>query len=85
MVTIIRPVLLCCLPALIGSLCADDSSGKFTIYMNGKPMAHETYSIQRADGKITIDGSGNADMGLLKINIEDFKVVKAPEALDEDI
>jgi len=75
MATFIRTVLLCCLPALAGSLHADDSSGKFTIYMNGKPMAHETYSIQRSDGKITIDGSGAADMGLLKINIEDFRVV----------
>lgn len=57
------------------ALAAADSSGKFNIYMNGKPIAHETYSIQNADGKITIDGSGHADMGLIKIDIQQFKVV----------
>src|SRR5271166_288901 len=54
---------------------AADSSGKFNIYLSGKPLANESYSIQSADGKITIDGSGAADLGMLKINIEQFKVV----------
>jgi len=54
---------------------AADSSGKFNIYMSGKPLANESYSIRSADGKITIDGSGAADLGMLKINIEQFKVV----------
>lgn len=52
-----------------------DASGKFTIYMGGKPIANESYSIRSADGKITIDGSGGADLGVIKINIEQFKVV----------
>lgn len=60
---------------LQGGMSAADSTGKFTIYMAGKPMAHESYSIQDANDKITIDGSGAADLGLLKINIEQFKVV----------
>jgi hypothetical protein len=68
-----RALLLCCAASTISF--AADSSGKFNIYMNGKPIAHETYVIQKSDGKITIDGSGSADMGLLKINIEQFKVV----------
>ena len=54
---------------------AADSSGKFTIYMSGKPLANETYSIRAADGKITLSGSGMADLGMLKINIERFEVV----------
>lgn len=50
-------------------------SGKLTIFMNGKQMASETYSIQKADGKIEVSGSGNAMMGPIKIDIEQFKVV----------
>jgi len=78
---------------LFGAVCAvafaGDSSGKFTIYMSGKPIATEIYSIQTADGKITIDGSGKADLGLLKINVEQFKVVtddkyQPLEALDKE-
>ena len=60
---------------LQSSVFAADSSGKFNIYLSGKPLAHESYSIASADGKITIDGSGAADLGMLKINIEQFKVV----------
>lgn len=64
---------------LLGAICAvaaaADTTGKFSIYMAGKPAATETYSIQKADGKITIDGSGSADLGMIKINIEQFKVV----------
>jgi hypothetical protein len=78
---------------LFGAACAialaADTSGKFTIYMSGKPIANETYSIQTADGKITIDGSAKADLGMLKINVEQFKVVtddkyKPLEALDKE-
>jgi polyisoprenoid-binding protein YceI len=68
---------------------AADSSGKFTIYMSGKQIATETYSVRTADGKITIDGSAAADLGMLKINVEQFKVVtddkyKPLEALDKE-
>jgi len=50
-------------------------SGKLTIFMNGKPMASETYSVQRSAGRIEVNGSGNAMMGPIKIDIEQFKVV----------
>lgn len=75
--------------AACGAALAADSSGKFTIYMAGKPIANETYTIRSAGGKITIDGSGAADLGLLKINVEQFKVVtdenyKPLEALDKE-
>lgn len=63
------------LGAISAMAMAADTSGKFAIYMAGKPAASETYTIQNADGKITIDGSGAADLGMLKINIEQFKVV----------
>jgi len=49
--------------------------GKLTIFMNGKPMASETYSVQKSAGKIEVNGSGNAMMGPIKIDIEQFKVV----------
>ena len=52
---------------------ADD--GKLTIYMGGKPVASETYSIQKSAGKIQIDGSGKAEIGPMKVDIERFKVV----------
>jgi hypothetical protein len=57
------------------AVAAADTSGKLTIYLAGKPVATETYAIKSGDGKISIDGSGSADMGLLKIDIEQFKVV----------
>ena len=59
----------------VATLAAADSSGKLTVYMAGKPVANETYSIQNSDGKIQINGSGAADMGILKITIDHFQVV----------
>src|SRR5207253_3123055 len=84
---LLRSIIFSC--AICVVTCAADSSGKFTIYMSGKPIANETYSIQTADGKITIDGSAKADLGMLKINVEQFKVVtddkyKPLEALDKE-
>ncbi len=49
-------------------------SGKLNIFMAGKPMASESYSIQRTDGKIAVTGSGNAMIGPMKIDIEQFSV-----------
>jgi hypothetical protein len=49
--------------------------GKLTIYMNGAPVASETYAVQKSNGKIEVSGSGNANLGGMKINIEQFKVV----------
>ena len=54
-------------------LIADD--GKLTVYMTGKPIASETYSVQKDDGKVTIEGSGKAELGTMKIDIQQFKVV----------
>jgi hypothetical protein len=50
-------------------------SGKLNIFMNGKPFATENYTLQQSDGKIEISGSGNATMGTIKVDIEQFKVV----------
>ncbi len=55
------------------ALLADD--GKLTIYMAGKPVASETYSVQKSEGKITIEGTGKAELGTMKIDIKKFKVV----------
>jgi hypothetical protein len=54
---------------------AASNGGKLTLYMAGKPMASETYTVRKADGKIEISGSGNATMGTIKIDIEQFRVV----------
>jgi len=51
------------------------NGGKLNIYMAGKPMATETYSVDKTDDKITVSGSGNAAIGPMKIDIEQFKVV----------
>jgi hypothetical protein len=49
--------------------------GKLSIYMAGKPMASETYTVDKSDGKIEVSGSGNATIGPMKIDIQQFKVV----------
>jgi hypothetical protein len=54
---------------------AASNGGKLTLYMAGKPMASETYTVRKADGKIEISGSGNATIGTIKIDIEQFRVV----------
>jgi len=51
------------------------SGGKLSVYMAGKPMASETYTVDKSGGKIEVSGSGNATMGTMKIDIEQFKVV----------
>ncbi len=67
------------LAVLLSGMCAfaapPDMSGKFTIYLSGKPFGSETYAITSANGLITLDGSGSADMGVVKINIQDFQVI----------
>src|SRR6266436_1939221 len=60
---------LCMLPAALA-----DDAGKFTIYMGAKPVASETYSIHKVDGKVELSGSGKAEIGTMKVNIEYFKV-----------
>ena len=51
------------------------NAGKLNLFMNGKPFATETYTVDQSGGKIQIDGSGNATMGTIKVDIEQFKVV----------
>ena len=51
------------------------NGGKLTLYMSGKPVATENYTVEKADGKIQVDGSANAALGPIKIDIDQFKVV----------
>ena len=51
------------------------NSGKLTLYMTGKPISTENYTLQKADGKIEVNGSATASIGPIKIDIEQFKVV----------
>jgi hypothetical protein len=51
------------------------NSGKLTLYMSGKPISTENYTLQKADGKIEVNGSATATIGTIKIEIEQFKVV----------
>ena len=50
-------------------------TGKLTLYMSGKPISTENYTLQKADGKIEVNGSATASIGPIKIDIEQFKVV----------
>lgn len=54
---------------------ATSNAGKLTLYMTGKPIATENYTVQKANGKIEVNGSANAAIGPIKIDIEQFKVV----------
>jgi len=54
---------------------ASGNSGKLTIYIAGSPAAVETYNVQKSGGRIEVSGSGNASLGTMKIDIEQFKVV----------
>jgi hypothetical protein len=58
---------------------APAGGGKLAVYMNGKPFASENYTIDNSNGKIQIDGSGSANLGTIKIEIEQFKVVTDSE------
>ena len=62
-------------PAAAPVASSAGTGGKLSIFMAGKPMASETYTITKSDGKIEVSGSGNATIGPMKIDIEQFKVV----------
>jgi hypothetical protein len=49
--------------------------GKFTIFLNSKPVASETWTVTETDGKTQWLGSGSANLGGLKIEIEEFRVI----------
>jgi hypothetical protein len=50
-------------------------AGKFTIYMGGSLVATETYTLKHDDGHYDLSGSGAAQMGPMKIDIEQYRVV----------
>ena len=50
-------------------------TGKLTLYMTGKPISTENYTLQETAGKIEVNGSATATIGTIKIEIEQFKVV----------
>jgi hypothetical protein len=60
-------------PANHAELPAPD--GKLAIYMAGKPVAKETYTVKKSDSGFEIDGSGSAALGPMKIDIERFQVL----------
>ena len=62
-------------PGAARSPGSDANSGKLTIYMAGKPTETETYSVAKADGKITLNGSGHAAIGPMKVDVDEFKIV----------
>jgi hypothetical protein len=66
---------LCFTFAALACAAADTENGKLTVFMGTSQIATETYSITKSDGKIELSGSGNADLGALKIDIQKFQVV----------
>src|ERR1700709_2462719 len=56
------------------SLCAEDN--KLTIYMGGKPAATETYSVDKSDAKIKVSGTAHAQLGTMKVSIDQFELVE---------
>jgi len=54
---------------------SDAGSGKLTIYMAGKPTETESYTVAKEDGKITLNGSGHAAIGPMKVDVDEFKIV----------
>jgi len=61
-------------PADHGALESPEG-GKLAIYMGGAPVASETYTVKKSDRGIDIDGSGQASLGTMKIDIEKFQVL----------
>lgn len=53
---------------------ASSGGGKLSVYVAGNPVANETYTVKKSNGGIEIDGSGEATIGTMKIDIERFDV-----------
>jgi len=49
--------------------------GKFTIYMGGDKIASEAFSLRHDDGRYDLSGSGWAQIGKMRIDVEQFRVV----------
>lgn len=63
-------------PVTAAATASGTTAGKLTLYQGGKPMASETYALDRSDGKVSISGSGDANIGgVMKVTIERFDVV----------
>jgi Protein of unknown function (DUF620) len=63
-------------PASAAPAASGSSGGKLTMYQGGKPMASETYTLDRSAGKVSLAGSGDANIGgVMKVTIEKFNVV----------
>jgi hypothetical protein len=62
-------------PGLNKGAAESPDRGKLTVYMGGNPVATENYTVAKSDSGVDIDGSGSADLGLVKIDIEKFEVV----------
>ena len=50
-------------------------AGKLTIYMGGNQIATETYSLKHEGGHYDLSGSGTAQMGPMKVDVEQYRVV----------
>ncbi len=63
------------LPADIQALVRKAAGGKLAIFMGGNPVATETYTMQKSDGKYTWSGSGEAHLGPMLMTIENYTIV----------
>jgi hypothetical protein len=61
-------------PANHGALETPDH-GHLAIYMGGSPVASENYTVKKSASGYEIDGSGTANLGVMKIDIERFDVI----------
>lgn len=63
------------LPADIQALVRKAAGGKLAIFMGGNPVATETYTMQKSDGKYTWSGSGEAHLGPMLMTVENYTIV----------
>ncbi len=61
---------------LVCAVCLRAEDNKLTIYMGGKPTASETYSVDKSDGKIEVTGTANAQLGTMKVSIDQFDLIE---------
>lgn len=62
-------------PVVAAAAATNGTVGKLTLYQGGKPMATESYTLDRSGGKVSIAGSGDANIGgVMKVTIERFDV-----------
>ena len=63
------------LPADIQALVRKAAGGKLAIFMGGNAVATESYTMQKADGRYTWSGSGEAHLGPMLMTIENYTIV----------